>query len=95
MMLGVNAGLAPDQKGGLAEAQPMGPAMIRLFAERDQKLVALPPETASIQNAIWIDMLRPRGEDEAMVENALGLDIPTQEEMREYDPLRDPSLSVL
>lgn len=76
---------AVDKKGALAEAQAMGPALIRFFAERDQKLIALPSQPASVEDAIWIDMLRPRGEDEAMLESSLGLDIPTQEEMREIE----------
>ena len=76
---------AHDKKGGLAESQAMGPAQIRFFAGRDQKLLALPSQPASVQDAIWIDVLRPRGEDEAMLESSLGLDVPTQEEMREIE----------
>ncbi len=76
---------ALDAKGGPADAQAMGPALIRLFAERDQKLFALPTEPGGLNDAIWVDMLRPRGEDEAMIESSLGVDIPTQEEMREIE----------
>lgn len=74
-----------DPREGLSEVPPAGPALTRLFAERDQKLIVLPAEPHRIPDAIWIDMLRPRSEDEAAVESALGLDIPTQEEMREIE----------
>jgi len=58
---------------------------MRLYSVRDQKLVALPQEAASLQEAIWIDMLRPTGEDEAVVESALGVDVPTKDEMQEIE----------
>jgi magnesium transporter len=76
---------ARDHMGVSAEAAAAGPAVMRLFSERDQKLVLLPSEPRGIVDAIWIDLLRPRGEEEALVEKALGVDIPTQEEMREIE----------
>ncbi len=74
-----------DKPGSPTEAPAMGPTSIRLFAGRDQKLVELPLQPGSVQESIWIDMLRPRGVDESMIESLLGFDIPTQEEMREIE----------
>lgn len=34
---------------------------------------------------VWIDLLNPAAEEEAMVERALGLDVPTRAEMREIE----------
>jgi magnesium transporter len=36
-------------------------------------------------NALWIDMLKPSREEERVVESALGLDVPTREEIREIE----------
>lgn len=38
-----------------------------------------------LKEAIWIDLLSPSKEEEAQVEEALGLDIPTREEMGEIE----------
>lgn len=40
---------------------------------------------ALLKEAIWIDLLSPSKEQEAQVEQALGLDIPTREEMVEIE----------
>ena len=34
---------------------------------------------------IWIDLVNPTAEEEALVEKALGIDVPTREEMREIE----------
>lgn len=59
--------------------------MLTMFAPRDGALRKLefggeiPPE------AVWIDMLHPTAEEEALVEKALGLDVPTHDEMQEIE----------
>lgn len=57
---------------------------LRLFSARDQKLVALGPDP-TLSEAIWIDVLRPSPEDERLIEGALQIEVPTQEEMREIE----------
>jgi magnesium transporter len=37
------------------------------------------------QGAVWIDLLQPTREEELIVEGALGLDVPTREEIREIE----------
>jgi magnesium transporter len=37
-------------------------------------------------NAVWIDMLAPTAEEDALVEAHLGIAIPTREEMRDLEP---------
>ena len=61
------------------------PSLMRLFSARDQRLVPIEFDLARIPEAIWIDVLRPRPDDEGALEKALGVDIPTQEEMREIE----------
>ncbi len=61
------------------------PSALRLFAARDQKLAPLGADPTRIAEAIWVDVLRPGVEDEALIEMALGVDVPTQEEMREIE----------
>jgi len=40
---------------------------------------------ALLKEAVWIDLISPTSADEAIVENSLGLDIPTREEMLEIE----------
>jgi magnesium transporter len=42
-----------------------------------------PPQIAA--DAVWIDLLEPTPEEEKFVENALGIDVPTREEMKEIE----------
>ena len=53
-----------------------GPALVRRAA---QALDTVPA------NAVWIDLLHPEPEEERFVEAALGLDIPTREELAEIE----------
>ncbi len=39
-----------------------------------------------LKDAVWIDMIRPTPEDDAKVEQHLGISIPTREEMRDLEP---------
>ncbi len=38
-----------------------------------------------IAKAVWIDIIRPSAEEEKLVETAVGLDVPTREEMHEIE----------
>jgi magnesium transporter len=43
------------------------------------------PEAPIPEEAIWLDLLEPTGEEEKLVEARLGVDVPTREEMREIE----------
>jgi magnesium transporter len=38
-----------------------------------------------VANALWVDLLEPGPDEESAVERALGIDVPTREEMREIE----------
>ena len=61
--------------------------MIGAFIPNDHGLqrIALGDGEASLANAIWIDLLAPTPEEETQVENILGVEVPTREEMREIE----------
>jgi magnesium transporter len=42
-------------------------------------------DTAALRHAVWIDLLQPTIEEEHAVQRALGLEIPTREEMQEIE----------
>ena len=44
-----------------------------------------PQDAATLQRAVWIDLLTPTQEEEAQVQDALRLEIPTREEMQEIE----------
>jgi magnesium transporter len=44
-----------------------------------------PNNTIFLNNSLWIDLINPSQEEEALVEHHLGLNIPTREEMREIE----------
>jgi magnesium transporter len=58
--------------------------MLALYSIREDRLAAS-DQAATIENAAWIDLLNPTQDDEARVERALGIDIPTREEMAEIE----------
>ncbi len=70
---------------GIEDAPALKASAMRLFSSHDQRLVPHDFDLARLPDAIWIDVLRPRAEDEALLEKALGVDVPTQEEMREIE----------
>lgn len=43
------------------------------------------PDARLPEEAVWLDLLEPTPEEERLVEQRLGLDIPTREEMREIE----------
>ncbi len=46
---------------------------------------AIPPGVAIPEAAVWLDLLEPTLEEERQVEQALGINVPTREEMREIE----------
>ncbi len=59
--------------------------MLTSYAVADQKLRPLSDALGECAAAVWVDMLRPTPEEDANLEKALGLDIPTREEMEEIE----------
>lgn len=63
--------------------------MITLYAVENGGLRKLEPRTEPgaerFSHAAWIDLQDPTAEEEALVEQELNVDIPTQEEMREIE----------
>jgi len=49
------------------------------------KLLERIPEAPLPEEAVWLDLLEPTLEEERLVEQRLGLDIPTREEMRDIE----------
>jgi magnesium transporter len=59
--------------------------MLAVYLRRDNRFERIDDPEAIPAEAIWIDMLRPTGEEEKLVEAALGIGVPTQDEMREIE----------
>ncbi|MFN7225169.1 MAG: magnesium/cobalt transporter CorA [Paracoccaceae bacterium] len=57
--------------------------MISGYTEQSGRLVLIGED--SQMSAVWLDMTSPTSDDEAMLEAALGLDLPTREEMEEIE----------
>ncbi len=57
--------------------------MLRVFSATGNRL--LPEGEALPADAVWIDLLNPSHAEEALVEAALGIDIPTAEDMAEIE----------
>lgn len=59
--------------------------MIRTFANADNRFIITGETLEYIDTAIWVDILRPSKDEETAVERALGIDVPTIEEMSEIE----------
>lgn len=59
--------------------------MIQGYAARDGRLYPVEEITQRLDGVVWIDLSDPTGEEEAMVEAHLSVDIPTREEMEEIE----------
>lgn len=61
--------------------------MLTVFVPRPNGLIAaeLDPGAQLPPDALWIDLREPTPEEEQLVEKALGIDVPTREEMREIE----------
>ena len=62
--------------------------MLHILTSSDGRLhpLAIGEQQAVPDDAVWIDLLRPSREEELFVEKALGLSLPTREEMQEIEP---------
>lgn len=59
--------------------------MIRAFAADNDRLRAVDDLVANQDRVVWIDLLGPTKEEEASVEQLIGVGIPTREEMEEIE----------
>jgi magnesium transporter len=59
--------------------------MIRTYVNQSGRFVHAGDDLAEIDNAVWIDLLRPTKDEETAVERAFGIDVPTLEEMSEIE----------
>jgi magnesium transporter len=59
--------------------------MIRTFANDANRFVLTGESLEHLDTAVWIDILRPSRDEETAVERALGIDVPTLEEMSEIE----------
>ncbi|HEX7759961.1 MAG TPA: magnesium/cobalt transporter CorA [Caulobacteraceae bacterium] len=62
--------------------------MLKVFSHSGHGLrtIATPQDLSLSPNAVWIDLLEPTREEELAVERALGVELPTREEMAEIEP---------
>ena len=59
--------------------------MITAYRSRGDRLERLDVEKEPLQDALWIDLQTPNSAEEKAVEAALGIDIPTREDMQEIE----------
>jgi magnesium transporter len=59
--------------------------MIRGFTSIDGRLHPVETPMAAFDRLVWIDLASPSREEEAQVEERLGIDVPTLEEMQEIE----------
>jgi magnesium transporter len=61
--------------------------MLSVFISQPQGLARVPwsPGESLTKDALWFDLLEPSAEEERAVEEVLGIDVPTREEMREIE----------
>ena len=59
--------------------------MIRTFANAGNRFVLASETLEQLDSAVWVDILRPSKDEETAIERALGIDVPTLEEMSEIE----------
>jgi magnesium transporter len=61
--------------------------VLNIFVATPQGLARVDPGSPATipDNAVWIDLLEPTIEEEKLIESALGVDVPTREEMKEIE----------
>jgi magnesium transporter len=59
--------------------------MLALYRIIDQRLIPVEPGSEQPEDVVWIDLNKPTREEEAKVEELLGIDVPTREEMAEIE----------
>jgi magnesium transporter len=75
---GAVSGIAPSEASGAL-------LMINMYDCRNGVLVRKAEATVPGPETVWIDLVNPTAGDEALIERALGLDVPTRDEVREIE----------
>jgi magnesium transporter len=60
-------------------------AMIAIYGIENSKLKLLGDDLAGARDSVWIDLLKPVNQEDRAVSAALGIDVPTREEMQEIE----------
>jgi magnesium transporter len=60
--------------------------MLTTYENTGNGLITHEQPSAITDNTVWIDLVQPTKEEDAFVEQALGISIPTRAEMREIEP---------
>jgi magnesium transporter len=60
--------------------------MLTTYETTGNGLIAHEQPSAITDNTVWIDLVQPTKEEDAFVEQGLGISIPTRAEMREIEP---------
>src|SRR5215470_14742493 len=85
-MAGPRPASPPLPSSAVARAPGSG-RMLRAYVPKNGSLqvVEVPPTELPPPEATWTDLYRPAREEEKAVEKALGLEVPTREEMQEIE----------
>lgn len=59
--------------------------MLKTYWNASGRLRPGPEDGEDLRTAVWLDLVEPTAEDERRVEEALGIDVPTREEMEEIE----------
>lgn len=59
--------------------------MISAYSSDGGRLVLLEPGDTALEKVVWFDLLTPTKEEETLVEQAVGIDVPLREEMEEIE----------
>lgn len=59
--------------------------MIRTYANREGRFAMTGEDLSGLDDAVWVDLLRPTKDEETAIERALDIDVPTLEEMSEIE----------
>ena len=60
--------------------------MLTVYAiEEGRMVVTAEPVADALRRAVWIDLLNPTAKEDGLVQSALGIEIPTREEMQEIE----------
>ena len=59
--------------------------MINAYLDEQDRLLCTRADTNNLEGVVWIDLFEPTNEEEAILEQTLGIDIPTREEMDEIE----------
>jgi magnesium transporter len=60
--------------------------MLTIYESNGKGLTVHDPAAPITDNCVWLDLLQPTQEEDRLVEELIGVEIPTRAEMREIEP---------